>query len=110
MYVDNDIGAAGATGRGESVIQSCGAFSVVRLMESGMEPEEACMEVLRKIATKSLLQKRLTSQDGRPNFNVTLYALRKDGVHGSASILPGASYTVADKQGSRKIPCRSLFD
>jgi len=110
MYVDNEVGAAGATGRGEAVIQSCGAFSAVRAMESGMEPVEACLHVLKGIASKSMLQKRLIGKNGRPNFNVTMYALRKDGVHGSAAIFPGAKYTVADGNGSRKLACASLFD
>jgi N4-(beta-N-acetylglucosaminyl)-L-asparaginase len=110
MYVDNEIGAAGATGRGEAVIQSCGAFSAVRWMEAGMEPGDACLEVLKQIASKSKLQKRLVNRKGRPKFNVTMYALRKDGVHGSASMLPGGHYTVADNSGSRVVRSASLFD
>jgi len=110
MYVDNEVGSAGATGRGESVIQSCGAFAVVRAMESGMEPSEACVHVLRGIAKKSRLQKRLADNDGRPKFNVIMYALRKDGVHGSAAMFLGAKYAVADGKGSRKLACASLYD
>jgi len=110
MFVDNEVGSAGATGRGESVIQSCGAFAVVRAMESGMEPSEACVHVLRGIAKKSRLQKRLADNDGRPKFNVIMYALRKDGVHGSAAMFPGAKYAAADGKGSRKLACASLYD
>ncbi len=32
LYVDNEIGAAGATGRGEEVIRTCGSFLVVEMM------------------------------------------------------------------------------
>ncbi|MGP1273581.1 MAG: N(4)-(beta-N-acetylglucosaminyl)-L-asparaginase [Phycisphaerales bacterium] len=94
MFVDNDAGAAGATGRGEAVIHSCGAYQAVDHMARGMTPTEACLEVLRSIARRTR-QKRLLDDAGRPNFNVTMYALRKDGAFGSACMLPGGSFAVA---------------
>jgi len=109
MYVDNDIGAAGATGRGEAVIQSCGAFAVTEAMARGMDPTQACLHVLKKIAYNSTKQKRLMRPDGNPNFGVTMYALRKDGVFGSAAMYKGASFTVADAKGSRSVKCAALF-
>ncbi|NJM56117.1 MAG: hypothetical protein HC841_09715, partial [Verrucomicrobiae bacterium] len=48
------IGSAGATGRGESVIQNCGSFLAVQLMDQGMTPTEACLAVLKRIADKTL--------------------------------------------------------
>jgi len=110
MYVDNEIGSAGATGRGEAVIQSCGAFAVTQAMATGMEPTQACLHVLKKIVSNSTKQRRLMRDNGRPSFNVIMYALRKDGVHGSAAMFPNASYTIADAKGARKIKCASLFD
>ena len=110
MYVDNDIGAAGATGRGEAVIQACGAYAVTEAMARGMKPADACLNVLKKIVKNSRKQKRLTNEDGRPRFNVIMYALRKDGVHGAAAMFPNATYTVADEQGARSLKCASLFD
>jgi N4-(beta-N-acetylglucosaminyl)-L-asparaginase len=109
MFVDNEVGAAGATGRGEAVIQSCGAFSVVSAMERGMEPTQACLHVLKKIASNSAKQKRLVDDHARPNFNATLYALRKDGLFGSACMLPGGSFAVADAQEARVIKSTPLF-
>lgn len=110
MYVDNEIGAAGATGRGEAVIQSCGAFATTQAMGAGMEPTEACLHVLKKMSRNSARQKRLVGENGKPKFNVTMYALRKDGAFGSASLLPGGSFTVADDNGARLIKSASLFD
>lgn len=109
MYVDNEIGAAGATGRGEAVIQSCGAFAVTQAMGEGMAPTEACLHVLAKIARNSARQKRLMRDRQRPNFNVVMYALRRDGAHGAAAMFPGARYTVDDGQGARHLPCAALF-
>ncbi|RMH30893.1 MAG: asparaginase [Planctomycetota bacterium] len=108
MYVDNAVGSAGATGRGEAVIQSCGSFLAVRKMEEGMTPEEACLFVLRHIADRTK-RRDLLDANGRPNFNVTMYALRKDGMVGSACMLPGGSYAfaTAHESGVKRAP--SLF-
>ena len=63
-------------------------------MARGMTPTEACLETLRSIARRTK-QKRLIADDGNPNFNVTMYALRKDGAFGSACIRPGGSFAIA---------------
>jgi N4-(beta-N-acetylglucosaminyl)-L-asparaginase len=52
LYVDNDVGAAGATGRGEDVIKSCASFYMVLRMKEGRTPQEACEDALRMIADK----------------------------------------------------------
>ncbi len=88
LYTDNAVGSAGATGRGEAVMQVCGAHAVVTAMENGLSPEEACLHVLKRIADRTR-EKRLLDEKGRPRFNVTLYALRKDGVTGCASMHEG---------------------
>lgn len=100
MYVDNEIGAAGATGRGEAVIQSCGAYSIVEAMGRGLDPTDACLETLRKIARRTV-QKRLLNARGQPNFNVSMYALRKDGAFGGASLWEGGTVAVHDGASSR---------
>lgn len=109
MYVDNEVGSAGATGRGEAVIQSCGSFLAVRKMEEGMTPEEACLFVLRHMASRTK-RRDLLHDRGEPNFNVTMYALRKDGQVGSACMRPGGSYAWASEAGSGVTRSRSLFD
>jgi N4-(beta-N-acetylglucosaminyl)-L-asparaginase len=101
LYTDNAIGSAGATGRGEAVIQVCGARTVVMRMEQGNSPLEACLWTLRLIAAKTRA-KRLLDEQGRPNFNVSLYALRKDGAYASASLAEGRTFTVCDANGARE--------
>jgi N4-(beta-N-acetylglucosaminyl)-L-asparaginase len=49
LYVDNDTGAAGATGRGEDVIKSCASYFIVMKMKEGRSPQQACEEALRMI-------------------------------------------------------------
>ena len=45
LYVDNDAGACGATGRGEAVILSGGSRIVVENMRRGMNPKDAIRDV-----------------------------------------------------------------
>lgn len=46
LYVDNQVGAAGATGRGEDVIKSCASFYIVSRMRDGRTPQEACEDAI----------------------------------------------------------------
>jgi len=109
MFCDNEVGAAGSTGRGESVIQSAGAFQVVRNMADGHEPTEACLRVLKWIADHTK-RPELLNDRGEPNFQVVMYALRKDGTYGAASMRPGRSFAVHDGTRARLLPCAILFD
>ncbi len=108
MFVDNAVGAAGATGRGEAVIQNCSAFTIVREMEAGKTPTEACLAALKRIATNTK-QKRLLNARGEPNFGVTCYAVRKDGAYGSATMRGQGRFSVDDGEGPKLVRCASLF-
>jgi N4-(beta-N-acetylglucosaminyl)-L-asparaginase len=52
LYVDNEAGAAGATGRGEDVIKSCASYYIVMRMKTGVHPEKACLEACEMITAK----------------------------------------------------------
>ncbi len=109
MYVENDIGAAGSTGRGEAVIQNCASFAVVQAMGRGLSPTEACLEALARIE-KNTRQTRLRNGEGKPNFNVSMYALRADGAYGGASLRPGGSFAVHDGETNQRHRCVPLID
>src|SRR5205807_2163589 len=47
---DNDVGAAGSTGKGEENIKVSGGHTIVEMMRKGMSPTEACLEALRRVA------------------------------------------------------------
>ncbi len=49
LYVDNEVGAAGATGRGEDVIKSCASYYIVLKMKEGLSPQKACEAALSMI-------------------------------------------------------------
>ncbi len=109
LYVDNEIGAAGSTGRGESVIQNCGAFAVVELMRTGAAPTDACLEVLKRIVNHAR-DPWLINEEGLPAFDVKMYALAKDGRFGSAAIWSGANFAVYSDGKSRHEECAYLFE
>jgi N4-(beta-N-acetylglucosaminyl)-L-asparaginase len=52
LYVDNEVGAAGATGRGEDVIKSCATYYMVLKMKEGRTPQQACEDALQMIVNK----------------------------------------------------------
>lgn len=109
LYVDNDVGAAGSTGRGEAVIKTVGSHTVVELMRQGMSPTDAALEALRRIVRWSEAQPRLLREDGRPAFNVNYYALNRDGEYGAAAIWP-SSYAAATTAGAELRDSAHLFE
>src|SRR3989442_5178521 len=76
-YCDNDAGAPGSTGRGESNIMVCGAFLTVEHMRRGMKPTDACLETLRRVVTLS--EKRLLTADGKPRYQRNFYPINQSG-------------------------------
>ncbi|MFQ5718712.1 MAG: N(4)-(beta-N-acetylglucosaminyl)-L-asparaginase [Acidobacteriota bacterium] len=108
LYVDNDAGACGSTGRGEAVMLSCGSHSVVSHMAAGASPEEACLRVLQKIADWSKAP-QLVNDEGRPNFNVKFYAVNKQGAHAGAALWSDSRYAVHDGSQARLADCAYLF-
>ncbi len=109
LYVDNDIGSAGSTGRGEANLANCSCAVIVELMGRGMSPTEACLEVLRRVA-RHTKEKRLLDEKGRPKFNLSFYAVRKDGAYGAASMWSGARYAVHDGTRNQLKECAYLFE
>jgi N4-(beta-N-acetylglucosaminyl)-L-asparaginase len=107
LYVDNDVGAAGSTGRGEANLQNLSSFMVVEFMRGGMPPQEACIAVLKRVAAKT--EKRLRNQAGEPNYSLKLYALRKDGLTGGAGMRGESQMAVHDGTQCRLIPIPGLY-
>lgn len=109
LYVDNEIGAAGSTGRGEANLQTCASYGVVEIMGRGASPEEACLRQLERIAAKTRLVPRLTDADGRPRFGLNFYALNRNGEFGAAAFFSGSRYAVHDGLENRLRECAYLW-
>lgn len=107
LYVDNEIGSCGSTGRGEANLQDLCSFAAVENMRHGMSPEEAGLEVLRRVAKHAA--PRLRDTDGRPNFNLKFYVLAKDGTHAGVSMWGPADFAITDKKGTRLETATSLY-
>jgi N4-(beta-N-acetylglucosaminyl)-L-asparaginase len=86
QYCDNEVGAAGSTGRGESNIKVCGGFLTVEHMRRGMKPTDACLETLKRVVAAT--EPRLLDGRGQPKFGLNFYAVNKRGEFGSASLYP----------------------
>lgn len=98
LYVDNEIGAATATGHGEEVIRIAGCHLVVELMRQGKSPQAACEEAVARIV-------KLTKQRNKnlKDIQVGFIALNKKGQHGAYCIQGGFNFALQDKEGNRLI-------
>jgi len=108
LYVDNAVGAAGSTGRGEANLTNCSAVMIVEWMAQGKSPEEACLEACKRIVGHNIMR-RLQDDSRRPNFNVKFFALNKRGEYGSASIYDGAEFAVHDGTKAKVEPSSYLY-
>jgi N4-(beta-N-acetylglucosaminyl)-L-asparaginase len=107
QYCDNDVGAAGSTGRGESNIKVCGAFQTVEHMRHGMKPTDACLETLRRVVATS--EPRLLDERGRPLFQLNFYAVNKNGEFGAAALFP-SRYAAFDGETAAVRDSAFLFE
>lgn len=115
LYCDNSVGSAGATGRGEAAILAGGSWLIVERMREGATPEEACLYALRRVAEQAERGARWQPElwkGGQPSFGLTFYAVRKDGLYGSATMrgVPGrVHFAVADAADARLEDCAVLY-
>jgi len=107
QYCDNEVGAAGSTGRGEANIKVCGAFLAVEFMRQGMSPQQALMKVMERVI--AMTEKRLLDERGRPYFQLQYYAVNKKGEYAGACAYEGSKFAVADANGARLEDCAYLF-
>ncbi len=108
LFVDNDVGAAGSTGRGEANIVTAGSHTVVELMRAGKHPKDACLGACKRIVESTRVG-RLHAKGDKPNFNVNFYAVDKKGRFGGAALYDGGEFAVCDAKGARKEPLVGLL-
>ena len=87
LFVDNEIGAATATGQGEDVIRICGTHLVVEFMRSGLHPEEACKKAVERIIKAKGIEKSKQIQVG-------FIAINKQGEYGGYCLQKGFNFAV----------------
>jgi N4-(beta-N-acetylglucosaminyl)-L-asparaginase len=98
LYVDNEIGAATATGHGEEVIRIAGCHLVVELMRQGKSPQNACEEAVNRIV-------KLTKNRNKnlKDIQVGFIALNKNGEYGAYCIQGGFNFAVNDNSGNKLV-------
>lgn len=109
LYVDNDVGAAGSTGRGEANLYGLCSFLVVEEMRRGRHPRDAAAEACRRIAANTVEQ-RLLDDQGRPNFGINFYAVNKAGDHAGVAMFPGSRYAICTENGPEILNCDALLE
>ncbi len=100
LFVDNDYGAATATGMGELVLRTLGSFLVVELMRQGATPAEACKDAVMRIVDKGNYQ----------DLQVGYVAMDKQGNTGAYSLVSGFNYTETTKSDSVILDADSYLD
>jgi N4-(beta-N-acetylglucosaminyl)-L-asparaginase len=99
LYVDNEIGAATATGHGEEIIRITGSHLVVELMRQGKSPQAACKEAVERVVKLQKIRNKSLN-----DIQVGFIALNKKGEFGSYCLQSGFNYAVYDKiKGNRLI-------
>jgi N4-(beta-N-acetylglucosaminyl)-L-asparaginase len=111
LYVDNDVGAAGSTGRGEANLYNLSSFLIVENMRRGMAPKDAGMEALRRIRDNTV-EARLLNSRGLPAFDVRFFILNKAGEYaGVAMYGTGESlYGVCTENVAQEMPLEGLLE
>jgi N4-(beta-N-acetylglucosaminyl)-L-asparaginase len=99
QYCDNTVGAAGSTGRGEANIKVCGAFLAVEFMRLGKTPEQALIQVMERVI--AMTESRLLDENGRPYFDLSFYAVNKNGDYAGGCAYEGGDFAVCDAKGAR---------
>jgi N4-(beta-N-acetylglucosaminyl)-L-asparaginase len=108
LFLDNEVGAGGSTGRGEANLLNCSSVMIVEYMRQGKSPEEACLKACQRIVDHNKMR-RLKDDNGQVNFDVKFYALNKKGEFGSASIFSGGKMAVDDGSGTRLVDAAYLY-
>ena len=108
LYLDNAVGAAGSTGRGEANLYGLCSFLVVENMRRGMAPKDAGLEALGRVRANTV-EKRLLNSRGNPNFGLSFYVLNARGEYAGVSMY-ASTFAVCTENGAQTLPTEPLLD
>ncbi len=110
LYVDNEVGAAGSTGRGEANLYNLSSFLIVESMRRGMSPKDAGMEALKRIKANTI-ESRLLNSKGNPNFNIRFFALNKQGDYAGVAMYRAGEtkFAVCTENGAQALELEPLL-
>jgi N4-(beta-N-acetylglucosaminyl)-L-asparaginase len=111
LYVDNEVGAAGSTGRGEANLYNLSSFLIIEAMRRGASPKDAGLEALRRIKTNTV-ERRLLNTKGNPNFNIRFFILNRRGEYAGVAMYHAGEtkYAVCTEHGARAPELEPLLE
>jgi N4-(beta-N-acetylglucosaminyl)-L-asparaginase len=113
LWVDDAIGAAGSTGRGEANLYNLSSHFIVQEMGRGRSPKDAAFEALRRVRANTV-EKRLLTPKGNPAFQLVFYAVSKKGEYAGVAMYgmddaERQQFSVCTDKGPETIDCEALF-
>ena len=101
LFVDNEVGAATATGVGEEVVRIVGSHLVVELMRQGLKPQAACRAAVERIIRKN--------PDRAKTLQVGFIALNKKGEYGAYSLQKDFTMAVKSNKEEKVYQVKSIY-
>ncbi len=113
LWVDDAVGAAGSTGRGEANLYNLSSFVIVEEMRRGRSPKDAAMEALKRVRANTV-EKRLLDSRGNPSFQLIFYAVNKKGEYAGVSMYAregqqAERFAVCTEKGPELLACEPLL-
>lgn len=110
LYLDNDVGAAGSTGRGEANLYNLSSAMIVEFMRQGMHPKDAGMAILERIRANNV-EPRLQDENGEPAFDVRFFIVNTAGEYAGVALWGSgeSNFAVCDENGAREESLEGLL-
>ena len=114
LWVDDAVGAAGSTGRGEANLYNLSSSFIVEEMRRGRSPKDAALEALRRVKANTV-EKRLLTPEGNPAFQLTFYAVNKKGEYAGVAMYAmyedgeRQRFSVCTEKGPETLDCEALL-
>jgi N4-(beta-N-acetylglucosaminyl)-L-asparaginase len=113
LFVDDAVGAAGSTGRGEANLYNLSSFFIVEEMRRGRGPKDAAMAALKRVKA-STVERRLLDSKGNPSFQLIFYAVDKKGEYAGVSMYAREGrqeerFAVCTENGPELLACEPLL-
>jgi len=114
LWVDDEVGAAGSTGRGEANLYNLSSRMIVEAMRAGRPAKDAGLDALRRVQAATV-EKRLLDANGRPNFQLVFYVLTKKGEYAGVAMWGREDkqqqrFAVCTEKGPEIVACEPLFE
>jgi N4-(beta-N-acetylglucosaminyl)-L-asparaginase len=114
LWLDNEVGAAGSTGRGEANLYNLSSCFIVEELRRGRSAKDAGMEALRRVSAATW-EKRLRDKNGLPNFQLLFYVLTKKGEYAGVAMWGKEGdkpqrFAVCTENGPQLLACEPLHE